>query len=781
MKKNFTFLKNRALGTFKAKKVTNMIIHKQFASKASDKIRRAKMIFVFLLLAGNAVTSVSQTLTYPLNNGFSVNVHGAGPTICNPSTAFSFQFPSHFIWSLNPTFINAQSDQWNQDERTYHIAQAGVTKQIIVDIPNAGGLNMNSTLIYNFGQFDGNPNTQFLQSTAENIDGSPYPTLRHVLNLSFPKGMMRGYLSFAVRDLNWPAHIVVIPFVVEGPLRPGEEVEIIDTTVDPQVPYLVLHAPPGDGSSSKFENNKTTCRNFKTSYASESSNAANAAVKIGVAGQAGIFVTTSFEFSVTMSAGFETGDMSIVTTDDKTCITVNEGFQTSSLTDSEGGGDIFIGFGNTLGLGLYERLRINESTCQVIQDMGLIYAPMDTTQFIYTKENILQDIAARQAIVDNEEMGVRERNNAQNQIDVWNQVLEMNVANINNPDNPTAGPSISFGGSTSRTVSTSIATTETNTIEYQHYIGVSAGLQAVIEVGGSGISGGYQYKGSKRFGETQNQSEESATLVSYTLSDKDPGDLFNVQVVRDPMYGTPIFRLLDGTRSSCPFQGGYQRDQPLLNHSNTSERSIVAEDVPMGNSFTFPVDLCNESDETRTYNLKLNASSNLNGAVVSASGVPLNGNDLGQSFSIPPGGCLEDVVINVSRLNASSPLSYQNLELYLYAPCEEKIQSSIFATVYFTDATNSTEMEDNLPRVSVFPNPASRFVTINFDLMQSETVSVEIHDLVGKGHKISIQEQLTAGRQQKTVDLSQLPVGVYMLRIKTGSSEFLTQKLVISH
>ncbi len=472
--------------------------------------------------------------------------------------------------------------------------------------------------------------------------------------------------------------------------------------------------------------------------------------------------------------------MSIVTTDDKTCISVSERFEASSLTDSEGGGDIFIGFGNTLGLGLYERLRINDSTCHVIQDMGLIYAPLDTTQFIYTKENILQDIAARQAIVDNEEMGVRERNNAQNQIDVWNQVLEMNTANINNPDNPTAGPSISFGGSTSRTVSTSIATTETNTIEYQHYIGVSAGLQAVIEVGGSGISGGYQYKGSKRFGETQNQSDEIATLVSYTLSDKDPGDLFNVQVVRDPMYGTPIFRLLDGTRSSCPFQGGYQRDQPLVKHNNTTDNHIIAEGNPMGDPFIFLIDLCNESNETRTYNLKLNATSNLNGAVVSASGVPLNGNDLGQSFSIPAGTCLENVVVNVSRLNASSPMSYPNLELFLYAPCEESIQSSIFATFNFVDYTNVNELLGLISEVALFPNPASQSVTIAFDLMKQASVTAEIYDLVGKLHKINTLESGTIGKQQQTIDVSPLPVGVYLMKIQIGDSGFLTRRLVIS-
>jgi hypothetical protein len=58
----------------------------------------------------------------------------------------------------------------------------------------------------------------------------------------------------------------------------------------------------------------------------------------------------------------------------------------------------------------------------------------------------------------------------------------------------------------------------------------------------------------------------------------------------------------------------------------------------------------------RTYNLKLNAQSNFNGAVVSAAGVPLNGNDLGQSFTIPANSCAQDLVVEVKQLSANSLL-----------------------------------------------------------------------------------------------------------------------------
>ena len=111
-------------------------------------------------------------------------------------------------------------------------------------------------------------------------------------------------------------------------------------------------------------------------------------------------------------------------------------------------------------------------------------------------------------------------------------------------------------------------------------------------------------------------------MVKYTLADDDAGDKFDVKIVRDPMFGTPVFRLESSTKSSCPYQGGYQRDQPNLKHDGTTNDHITSTKNPIGSSATFKLDICNESNEARSYNLKLNATSNLNGAVVSASGVP---------------------------------------------------------------------------------------------------------------------------------------------------------------
>jgi hypothetical protein len=718
----------------------------------------------------------AQTLTFPLNNGFSVDIYGAGPTICQPSSAFSF--PGFFFLGISPFAINSYSNQWNNNEGSYHLAEAGVTRQIIVEIPVAGGLGTNTTLLYNYGEFDVNIFTTPSSSTG--VYNPNNNTNRHVLDLNFPVGMSKGYLVFIVDDPGWPSHMCVIPFVVEG--ATVAQVESLGTTVQPQMPYMVLHAPPGDGSSSTFQQSKTTCRELVDSYAEEGSNSANLAVKLGVAGSAGIFVTTNFEFSVTFSGGVTAGEMVVKTQGKQTCVTVNEEFSTTELSGPTGGGDVFIGYGTDLAYGVYPFIIADQATCASKLDTGLVFAPVGPPRkFAYTKTAILSDIAELEAVVaDSLNVGAKTANDAQNQLDVWNQVLAMNDANVNNPDNELIG-TLNFSAGVNSSQESSITITENNSIQYEHFLEGTFGVEAVVEVGGSGVTGGYEFKSARRYGATQNQTEESSKLVKYTLADDDPGDVFNVDVVRDPMFGTPAFRIKQGTKSSCPYQGGYQRDQPSLKHDNTADEHITSLGNPVGGSFNFLIDLCNESNETRTYNLKLNAASNSNGAVVSAAGVPLNGNDLGQSYTIPAGACQENVVVTVGMLNASSPQAYPDLELFLYAPCEEDIQSSIFASVFFGGATSTGEVLSNIAQVAVFPNPAAQTATLVFELLESAPIRVELYDMLGRLYSAGLNEQLPVGTHQRTVDVSQLPNGLYWLRIQSGPSDFLTRKLVVSH
>ena len=744
---------------------------------------RLSKIGLVLSLLGLASTWTlqAQNLTFPLNNGFWATVYGAGPTVCGPSASASAGHIGYYIAPVVPNIINNQGtgglgNLYSNSEAGYHIAQAGVTKQIIIDIPNAGGLGLNTTLQYNFGQFDG-PVASPQTSTGQVLPpqgGSAYGVIRHVINLSFPLGIRKGYLGFKVLDGpitgSWPPHMCVIPFIVEGPTT--NEVPILGTTTQPQMPYLVLHAPPGDGSSSAFRESTTTCRTLTQTVQDKTSNSANLAVKVGTKGSIGFIATVDFEFSVTFSGGVTAEDMSITTSTDKTCVSVSEGFRTTELTGPEGGGDVFIGYGTNLEYGVYPYLVADRDSCVVRMDTGLVFVPVgDPIKFAYTKTAILSDIARLEGIVaDSANVGARVANDAQNQIDVWQQTLAMNDANLNNPDNDSIG-NINFSAGVGSFNETSISVTQTNALQVEHYLEGRVGIQSVVSVGGSGVSGGYEFKSSRRYGETQSQSSQDSKVIRYDLNDNNAGDVFNLQVVRDPMFGTPIFRTKAGTKSSCPYQGGYQHDQPKVTFTNQSTDSLELSGVPLGTSASFQLNVCNDSDEGRAYTLKLNPESNLNGAVVSAAGLPLN-NAFGQSFNVPASGCLANpLVIEVRRQSDNSPLEYPDLELFLEPSCEETagIRSSLNASVFF--GTNTSVQDWSQVPVRLFPNPATDRVSLSFELPQSQLMRFEIYDLQGRLLHTN-QAQLSAGSVQHELNVSALPTGLYSVRGRGDEFQF---------
>jgi len=66
-------------------------------------------------------------------------------------------------------------------------------------------------------------------------------------------------------------------------------------------------------------------------------------------------------------------------------------------------------------------------------------------------------------------------------------------------------------------------------------------------------------------------SHGSETTSSFTLQDKDPMDMFDVQILRDPVYNTPVFKTVAG-RSWCPHEPG-------TDASEAFDVSFASEDV----------------------------------------------------------------------------------------------------------------------------------------------------------------------------------------------------------
>lgn len=600
------------------------------------------------------------------------------------------------------------------------------------------------------------------------------------VTLRFPRGTAAGAVVFQVRQdfyLGGPKYVinsVIIPVYVVGPIHPEQETPILGTTLDPQIPYMILHDPPGDGSSASFQDNKTTCRSRETQYARDESNMFHGSAKLGVKGSIGLIANVDYEIYVEFKGSANVGDVGILATTDQVCVSTGVGFATSDLPGAEGGGDVFIGFGRELYFGMYDVIAIRDCG-PPFMDKALVYAPVPGSdrKFVYTESAIHSQIATLNLLAGDTLQNERVRNQSQNQIDVWEQVLALNEANKSNPGNDTLAL-LTYSAGNTQTHSSSIEIVNTSSITTEHYIEGTFGLDVVVNIAGSGFGLGYEYATSERFGATENESSESAQVLDYTLTDDDAGDIFSVDIVRDPMFGTPVFRVNPGSKTSCPYEGGYQRDQPNLVIANTTDKTIYSAGNPDGSVATFKVDLCNESNEPRQYFLKLNAQSNLNGAEVKAAGVALNGNDFGQEFNIAAHSCVEDLIINVTQQQGSPELSYPNLEIFLYSFCDPVISSSILASVYFGDATAVKDVQGDATMMNVFPNPTSGLLNIQM----ADTNLMDQYTLLDMTGKVVGHEDYNSPVQQTALNLNSMPSGIYFLQVRSGH-QLMSKKVMV--
>ena len=590
----------------------------------------------------------------------------------------------------------------------------------------------------------------------------------------FPRGTTRGALVIEVQEdfvnnVEYAKHYLIIPVIVVGPEHPEIEVPILGTTLDPEIPYMIVHDPPGDGSTASFQDNKTMCRGKETQYARDESNMFHGSAKLGVKGTIGMIASIDYEIYVEFKGSGNVGDVGILNTTDQVCVSTGVGFSTSDLPGAEGSGDVYIGFGRELYYGVYDIVDVVNCD-SIIHDKRLLYAPVPNSErkFVYTEDAIRNQIAILQQFVDDTTQNDRSRNESQNQIDVWNQVLQLNADNKNNPNNDTL-QLVTYSAGNTQTHSSSIDIVNTSAITTEHYVEGTFGLDVVVNIGGSGFGLGYEYATSERFGATQNESSEESQILDYTLTDDDPGDIFSVDIVRDPMFGTPVFRLNQGSRTSCPYEGGYARDQPKLTIANSQDTEIVSSGNVNGTVASFKVDLCNESNEPRQYFLKLNAQSNLNGAEVKAAGVPLNGNDFGQEFNIPAFDCIEDLVINVSQQQGSSEQSFPNLEIFLYSFCDPEISSSIYASVFYGEATGVKDFYGDPSLLTVFPNPTSD----KFNIHMADGHGIHAYELRDMSGKRMAQRAWNTAVQGDILEATDFVPGMYVLRVKSGDQWYI--------
>jgi Ig-like domain CHU_C associated len=526
-------------------------------------------------------------------------------------------------------------------------------------------------------------NTGFQQVNTFNLRVNSYS---YSTTFTFAVGRTQSWIVFKIPEYNYLTgvthnNLVVLPFVVEGNMQ--TQVDSLGVTSEPKVPYMVIHKPPGDGSFSQINTTSKTCRNFDESYSKDATNTTKASLKIGAKGSIGFIATIDYEFYAQFSGELATSNMNAYRSSNQTCLEVTNTWATSDIpAASRNGSDVFLGYATDFAYGVGRKVSILPNSVIKV-DTSLYFRPIEPVrQFVLTKDGILADIASQQILMNNVSLSNKLRAEAQYQIAVWNQVLFKNDSTIAAANTPIGIP-ISFSAGADGSSSSTLEYSATNNIEVGHYIEGAAAIEAVVNIGGSGFSAGHEFRTKKSFGSAIGGGTTTTNSISYTFKDNDAGDIFYVNKYKDPIYGTPIFKTFTGTRSSCPYEGGYQRDQPALQIVGSAQNIITIPNITLGTPATFQVKLCNNnSTEVRSYKLGFVSQTNSSDLLITAAGS--TGSDFG-TFSVNPNTCrVENYDVNISRRYPTSDVNFSNLEFQLYPACDPDIKASLFANVSFS-------------------------------------------------------------------------------------------------
>jgi len=445
------------------------------------------------------------------------------------------------------------------------------------------------------------------------------------------------------------------------------------TTTSPEIPILILRDPPGDASYAYIEKGKKVCKEWSFEYVKDETNGVAEKVSLGPqwtvsVGGIGIFVGTETDIVAETEGNFDWTKLYRTNQSTSVCFSTDEVLSTASddkLTGPDA--DIFMGGALNILFGQTDRLQFDATNpCLLVLKNNTIIVPGDfATTYVYSRYFILNEL-----IPTLQALGTP---TALASVQAWQDII-LYDANLQ-ANLPSSQPALvsfdrnlSFNGGASYQFSTTNEANATSSISLGELVNKATLTQLGLFANDVGASVGHRFNLVTQDLTTNGVDTTNTTTAGYVLQDDDPGDNFTVDILRDNVYGTHIFRTKAG-QSSCPFE---VNTQPREEVSLVSDKFSVS-DVPETSAATFTFTLGNisQSDDTRTYIFGLNAGTNPLGAVVS-----INGGGPEQAFTIKVGEP-QEVIVTISRANKTSAFDYEDLEFALYSECEDQRASAL--------------------------------------------------------------------------------------------------------
>ncbi|MBI5538613.1 MAG: T9SS type A sorting domain-containing protein [Bacteroidia bacterium] len=495
------------------------------------------------------------------------------------------------------------------------------------------------------------------------------------------------------------------------------------TTTTPQMPFHILHNPPGDNSYSYLSQNTSISNSFSTSFLQEGSVDTYIRAQLGpsISTSVGLVAEVSVEVSnqldITGSfgtgAGGLTSDASVITS------TTTDMFQTSGNVDIIGGaGDVYIGGAINMLYAVSDVVLYDFDSCKIDISNTLMMQPDGiSTTFMYTESHITDVIIPELQSIADHYTSINVLDSAaffSNQLNVWQQVVDSNHYNITNADfieNRT------FSGGVVYDHSVETSRTESNSFDFNFYINYGVAVDIGASIAGIGLYGGVAVSGRSTWGSIVSTDSTQTTTVGYVLSDDDLGDSYTVDIKRDKVYGVPTFKLVAG-RSSCPWEEGTLPREGVQLISNTYSQTVEETQQAV---FVLQLSNTSQSNETMTYDLIFDHTSNPDGAILTIGGSPVVGN-VPYPYTIAPGGS-----VNATITASKGPIAstYSGLKFTLKSSCDDQISSDVYLNAHFyhnniltvavngsgtTNVSVGTHPYQEGSNVILFASPASGYV-----------------------------------------------------------------------
>lgn len=108
--------------------------------------------------------------------------------------------------------------------------------------------------------------------------------------------------------------------------------------------------------------------------------------------------------------------------------------------------------------------------------------------------------------------------------------------------------------------------------------------------------------------------------------------------------------------------------------------------------------------------------------------------------------------------------------------------STWIAEIRTTDPLLSTgEVQSNKPVISISPNPAREYASVEFELQQKTIIEVELQDISGRLSQQLLRAPAKAGINRFTFSVSDLSNGIYYITIYNNGQKIESRKIVVAH